>query len=62
MSWLTGEIEIEKERKKKIKINLGKPRKKEREISRDSKERKEMFYLTMNSRHYIYNYMASDIW
>ena len=24
--------------------------------------RKEMFYLTMHSTHYIYGYMASDIW
>ena len=24
--------------------------------------RKEMFYLTMRSTHFIYGYMASDIW
>ena len=24
--------------------------------------RKEMFYLTMHSTHFIYSYMASDIW
>ena len=24
--------------------------------------RKEMFYLTMHSTHFIYGYMASDIW
>ena len=24
--------------------------------------RKEMFYLTMHSTHFIYDYMASDIW
>ena len=24
--------------------------------------RKEMFYLTMHSIHFIYGYMASDIW
>ena len=24
--------------------------------------RKEMFYLTTHSTHYIYGYMASDIW
>ena len=24
--------------------------------------RKEMFYLTMYSTHFIYGYMASDIW
>ena len=30
---------------------------------RDRKEgRKEMFYLTMHSTHFIYGYMASDIW
>ena len=29
----------------------------------DSEEgRKEMFYLTMHSTHFIYGYMASDIW
>ena len=26
------------------------------------KERKEMFYLTTHSTHFIYVYMASDIW
>ena len=26
------------------------------------KERKEMFYLTTHSTHFIYGYMASDIW
>ena len=25
-------------------------------------ERKEMFYLTTHSTHFIYRYMASDIW
>ena len=25
-------------------------------------ERKEMFYLTTHSTHFIYGYMASDIW
>ena len=25
-------------------------------------ERKEMFYLTMYSTHFIYGYMVSDIW
>ena len=24
--------------------------------------RKEMFYLTMHSKHFIYSYMTSDIW
>ena len=26
------------------------------------KGRKEMFYLTKHSTHFIYGYMASDIW
>ena len=26
------------------------------------KGRKEMFYLTMHSTHFIYGYMVSDIW
>ena len=26
------------------------------------KGRKEMFYLTMHSTHFIYSYIASDIW
>ena len=26
------------------------------------KKKKEMFYLTMHSTHFIYGYMASDIW
>ena len=26
------------------------------------KERKEMFYLTTHTTHFIYGYMASDIW
>ena len=25
-------------------------------------KKEEMFYLTMHSTHYIYGYMASDIW
>ena len=28
----------------------------------DSKGRKEMFYLTTHSTHFIYAYMASDVW
>ena len=28
----------------------------------DVEGRKEMFYLTMHSTHFIYGYMASDIW
>ena len=28
----------------------------------DSEGRKEMFYLTTHSTHFIYSYMASDIW
>ena len=31
-------------------------------INSDRKGRKEMFYLTTNSTHFIYGYMASDIW
>ena len=27
-----------------------------------AERRKEMFYLTMHSTHFIYGYMASDIW
>ena len=30
--------------------------------SDSEKGRKEMFYLTMHSTHFIYGYMASDIW
>ena len=30
--------------------------------SREDEGRKEMFYLTMHSTHFIYSYMASDIW
>ena len=30
--------------------------------SASSTIRKEMFYLTMHSTHFIYGYMASDIW
>ena len=29
---------------------------------RQSKGRKEMFYLMMHSTHFIYGYMVSDIW
>ena len=32
------------------------------EISRYSARRKEMFYLTTHSTHFIYGYMASNIW
>ena len=28
----------------------------------ESRKGKEMFYLTMHSTHFIYGYMASDIW
>ena len=32
-------------------------------MNEKKKERmNEMFYLTMNSTHFIYGYMASDIW
>ena len=30
--------------------------------SRGQEGRKEMFYLMMHSTHFIYSYMASDIW
>ena len=29
---------------------------------KDHTGRKEIFYLTMHSTHFIYGYMASDIW
>ena len=28
----------------------------------DTEREREMFYLTMHSTHFIYGYMASDIW
>ena len=28
----------------------------------DSEKEREMFYLTTHSTHFIYGYMASDIW
>ena len=31
-------------------------------ILKSTMRRKEMFYLTMHSTHFIYGYMASDIW
>ena len=31
-------------------------------LHRMEERRKEMFYLTMHSTHFIYGYMASDIW
>ena len=31
-------------------------------MTSDSEGRKEMFYLTMHSTHFIYSYMASNIW
>ena len=34
----------------------------ERLVREGRKERKEMFYLTTHSTHFIYGYMASDIW
>ena len=39
-----------------------KKRKKDRRFSCSLKGRKEMLYLTMHSIHFIYGYMASDIW
>ena len=32
------------------------------ELAVRRKERKEMFYLTTHSTHFIYGYMVSDIW
>ena len=32
------------------------------ELYSDLEGRKEMFYLTTHSTHFIYGYMASDIW
>ena len=37
-------------------------KKKERKGAREMEGRKEMFYLTTHSTHFIYGYMASDIW
>ena len=31
-------------------------------MASDVSGRKEMFYLTTHSKHFIYGYMASDIW
>ena len=33
-----------------------------RQTHRQDEGRKEMFYLTTHSTHYIYGYMASNIW
>ena len=33
-----------------------------RHMVKDHTGRKEIFYLTMHSTHFIYGYMASDIW
>ena len=32
------------------------------DINREIEGRKEMFYLTTHSTHFIYGYLASDIW
>ena len=32
------------------------------QIQTKLKQRKELFYLTMHSTHFVYGYMASDIW
>ena len=37
-------------------------RKRERERERAREREREMFYLTTHSTHFIYGYMASDIW
>ena len=34
----------------------------QRVVFADTEGRKEMFYLTTHSTHFIYGYMASDIW
>ena len=31
-------------------------------VDQSGKERKEIFYLTTHSTHFIYGYMASDLW
>ena len=33
-----------------------------RHMVKDHSGRKEMFYLTTHSKHFIYGHMASDIW
>ena len=51
-----------KEGKKERKTESKKERKKEIErINKIFNARKEMFYLTTHSTHFIYGYMASDI-
>ena len=59
------------EKKKKKNRNTGKERKQEHKpeyntsiinLTRKGQGRKEMFYLTTHSTHFIYGYMASDIW
>ena len=42
--------------------NIIEPRGGVSETSSRGRGRKEMFYLTMHSTHFIYGYMASDIW
>ena len=32
------------------------------DVSKKKRGRKDMFYLTTHSAHFIYGYMASDIW
>ena len=59
------EREREREREKVREREREKVREREREKEREKEReeaRKEMFYLTMHSTHFIYGYMASDIW
>ena len=54
-------IVLIRERERERERERDKERDKERE--RDKEEgRKEMFYITTHSTHFIYGYMASDIW
>ena len=42
--------------------NIKKEGERETKWKRKKEGRKEMFYLTMHSTHFIYGYMASDKW
>ena len=52
--------ERETKREREREIERERERDREREIDRE--RGKEMFYLTTHSTHFIYGYMASDIW
>ena len=47
---------------RRLGMRLNKEEGKKGEKGEKKKEGKEMFYLTMHSTHFIYSYMASDIW